>query len=165
MLESFATNAPDPLHWTLNSYFGPFCTRWVHLGPFYCLSKLISKWAELVQLMQKCVLWSRVGIFHNEHTRSTPFYPKLMLWCISYILDMFRTISLQHETRCRTSQIGAINSKVRDTKACRIFYNDCTRSTPFDPKLILWCILYCLGTFGTFFSFWNSFQNGPNWCN
>ena len=60
-----------------------------------------------------------------------------MLWCISYILDVFRTISLQHDTRCRTSQIGAINSKVRATKACRIFYNDCTRSTPFDPKLII----------------------------
>ena len=104
---------------------------------------------------------SRVGIFHNEHTRSTPLYPKLKLWCISYILDVFRTISLQHESRCRTSQIGAINSKVRATKACRIFYNDYTRSTPFDSKLIFLCILYCLGALWTiFFPFETRFKTG-----
>ena len=100
-------------------HFGPFRTRWVHLGPFYYLTKLISKRAQLVQLMQKCVLWSRVGIFHNECARSTPLYPKLMLWCVSYILYMFWTIWLQHETRCKMGQTGAINAKVRSTKASR----------------------------------------------
>ena len=33
-LEFFATNAPNPPHWTLNSCFGVFCTISVHLGPF-----------------------------------------------------------------------------------------------------------------------------------
>jgi len=30
----FATNAPDPPHWTLNSYFDAFRTILVHWGPF-----------------------------------------------------------------------------------------------------------------------------------
>ena len=32
--EFFATNAPVPPHWTLNSCFGAFRTILVHLGPF-----------------------------------------------------------------------------------------------------------------------------------
>ena len=46
----------------------------VHLGPFGCLTKLGAKQAELVQ---KFVTRSRVGIFRNEHTRSTPLDPKI----------------------------------------------------------------------------------------
>src|SRR6185295_7502025 len=30
-----------------------------------------------------------------------------------------------------------------------IFRNECTRSTPLDPKLIFWCVSYYLGAFGT----------------
>ena len=34
---------------------------------------------------------------------------------------------------------------------CRIgiFRNECTRSTPLDPKLMLWCVSYYLGAFET----------------
>ena len=46
--EFFATNAPNPPHWTLNSCFGAFRTIWVHFGPFGCLIKLGAKRAELV---------------------------------------------------------------------------------------------------------------------
>ena len=42
--EFLATNAPNPLHWTLNRHFGAFCTIWVHSGPFGCLTKLGAKW-------------------------------------------------------------------------------------------------------------------------
>ena len=35
--EFFATNTPDPPHWTLNLRFGAFATIWVHSGPFGCL--------------------------------------------------------------------------------------------------------------------------------
>ena len=31
----------------------------------------------------------------------------------------------------------------------RFFYNECTHSTPLDPKLTFWCVLYHLGAFGT----------------
>ena len=76
----FATNAPSPPHWTLDSCFGAFRTIWVHSGPFGCLTKLGAKHYELVQ---KFVPRSRVRIFRNESTRSTPWDPKLMFLCIS----------------------------------------------------------------------------------
>ena len=64
--EVFATNAPDPPHWTPNSTFVTFRSVWVHLGPFrYCM-KLGAKWAELVQLMQKFMPRSRFQIFRKE---------------------------------------------------------------------------------------------------
>jgi hypothetical protein len=50
-----------------------------------------------------------------------PIVPKLVLWYISYILDVFLTISLQHKTRCKTGQTVAISAKVRATKVCRNF--------------------------------------------
>jgi hypothetical protein len=93
-VEIFRNKRSRSPHLILNSCFGAFRTRWVHLGPFCCLTKLISKQAELVQLMQKFVPWSRVRIFQNERTRSTPLYPKLMLWCVLYILDVFWTVWL-----------------------------------------------------------------------
>src|SRR6185312_4142281 len=53
-------------------------------GPFGCLPTLGAKRAELVQ---KFVPRTRVGIFRNERTRSTPLDPKLTFWCVSYYLD------------------------------------------------------------------------------
>ena len=57
-------------HWTPNSSFVAFHSVWVHLGPFRCCMKLGANQVELVQLMQKFVQWSHVGIFRNEGTRS-----------------------------------------------------------------------------------------------
>ena len=74
-IKFFATNAPDPTHWTLNSCFGEFHTIWVHLGPLGCPTKFGEKRAEI---MQKFVPRSHVGIFRNERTRSTPMDPTLM---------------------------------------------------------------------------------------
>jgi hypothetical protein len=45
--EFFATNAPDPPHWTLNSCFGVFRTIGMHLGPFGWITKSVQngpKW-------------------------------------------------------------------------------------------------------------------------
>ena len=55
----------------------------MHLGPFGCLTELVAKQAEQVQ---KFVARSRVGIFRNERTRSTPLDPKLKFWYVSYYL-------------------------------------------------------------------------------
>src|SRR6185312_6355060 len=86
-------------HCTLNTCFGVFCTIWMYLEPFGCLTKLSAKRAELVQ---KFVPQSRVIIFRNEHTRLTPLGPKLMFWCISYYLGAFGTVWLPYKTRCKT---------------------------------------------------------------
>ena len=66
----------------LNSCFGAFHSVWVNLGPFrYCM-KLGAKWAELVQLMQKVMPRSRLRIFRNECTLSTPLDPEIMFYFV-----------------------------------------------------------------------------------
>src|SRR6185436_9298330 len=138
-------NAPDPPHFTLNSRFAAFCTIWVHLGPFGCLTKLGAKWAELVQ---KFVPRSRVGIFRNECTRSSLLDPKLTFWCISYYLGALGTVCLPYETRCKTGRTSAI---VRATKSRRIFSQRTHPILPIGPKtdllvrfILFWCTRDCL---------------------
>ena len=55
-----------------------FCSIWVHLGSFRNYMKLGTKRDELVQLVQKFVQRSHIGIFRNGRTLSTPFDPKAM---------------------------------------------------------------------------------------
>ena len=88
---------------------------WVNSGLFGCLTKLGAKWAELVQ---KFVPRSRVRIFHNKSTRSTPLDPKLTFWCVSYCFGAFGTAWLPYETRSKT---GRTSAKFRATKSRRNF--------------------------------------------
>ena len=104
----------------LDPYLMSRCVSY-YLGAFgkvCCVTTLSLKRAKPVQ---KFVQRSRIGIFHNEHTRSTPLYPKPMLWCVSYSLDVLSTTRLQHKTRCKMGQTSAINANVRSTKARRSF--------------------------------------------
>ena len=102
LLEFFATNAPNPHHWTLNSCFCAFLSVRMHLGPFCYCTKLAAKRAKLVQLMQKFVQRYLVKTFCNERSRSTPLDPKLMLLCISFRSRAYGTVLLLHETCCKT---------------------------------------------------------------
>src|SRR6185369_11373426 len=144
-------------HWTPNSCFGAFHTIWAHLGPLGCLTKLGAKRAELVQ---KFVTQSRVGIFHNERTRSTPLDSKLMFWSILYYLGAFGTIWLPYETRCK---MGQIRAKVRATKSRRNFLQRTHSMHPIGPKT------HVLARFVQFGCIWdnliclrNSVPNRPN---
>ena len=67
--------------WFVSYYLGA-------LGTLGCLTKLGAKRAELVQ---KFVPRSRVRIFRNERTRSTPLDPKLKFCCVLYYLGAFGT--------------------------------------------------------------------------
>jgi len=138
--EFFAMNPPDPLHWSLNSYFGAFRTIWVHLRSFGCLTKLGAKRSELVQ---KFGPRSRVGVFHDERTRSTPLEPKLMFWCVSYHLGPLCFLTKLRAKRSELVQKFVPRSRVG------ILRNEHIRSTPLDPKLLFCCVLYHLGAFGT----------------
>ena len=116
----------------------------MHSGPFGCLTKLGAKRAELVQ---KFVPRSRVGIFCNESTRSTPFNPKLMFWCISYHLGVFGTVWLPYKALWKT---GRTSAKVRATKSR---WNFSQRTHPIHsigPQTdVLVRFSYNLGAFGT----------------
>jgi len=106
---------------TQNSNFGASRSVWVHLAMFQYYTKLGAKLAEQVQLMQKFVPWSRIRIFQNERTQSTPSNPNLMFWCVSTWLGVFSNISLLHETWCKTGWTGAINAQVHTMKSHRNF--------------------------------------------
>ena len=67
----------------LNSCFWAFHSARVDLGMFRWGSKLGAKRAELVHLVQKFERRSRVGIFHNERTQTSPYDPKLIFWRVS----------------------------------------------------------------------------------
>ena len=75
-------NAPKHNKAQQNMSSGSNGVDWVHLDPFHYRFKLDEKWAELVQLIQKFVRRSCVGICRNEHTRSTPWDQKLMFCCV-----------------------------------------------------------------------------------
>ena len=145
--EFFATNPLDPLHWSLDSCFGAFCTIWVFLRQFGCLTKLGAKRSELVQ---KFVPQSRVGIFRNESTRSTPWEPKLMFLCISYHLDPFGIVRLPYETHGKT---GRTSANVRGTKSSRIFFATNASNPPH------WNLNSC---FGLFCTIWDHLVSLPN---
>ena len=119
--EFFATNAPDPPHWTQNSWFGTFHTVCVHLGPFHYCMKLGAKRAELVQLMWKFVPRSRFVISQNDCDRSIPCDPKLIFWSISLCSGGFGNFSLWQYTRCKTGWSAAINAKVYAMRSQRKF--------------------------------------------
>jgi len=91
---------PKLTFWCISYYLGAFGAVWL-------LTKLAAKRAELVQ---RFVPRSRIGIFHNKHTRTTPLDPKLMFCCILYYLGAFRAVWLPYETRCKT---GRTSAKVR----------------------------------------------------
>ena len=105
--------------------------------------KLGRKRAELVQ---KFVPRSRVGIFRNEGTRSTPLDPKLMFCCISYYLGAFGAVWLL--TKLGTKRAELVQKFV---PGCCVgfFRNERARSTPLDPKLMFWCVSYNFCAFGT----------------
>ena len=143
MSEFFATNPLDPLHWTLNSCFGAFRTIWVHLRPFGCLTKLGAKRFELVQ---KFVARRRVGAFCYERTRSSELDPKHMFW-------RFLTICVHLGLLGCLTKLGAkrveLVQKFVPRSRIGIFRDEHTRSTPYNPKLMFWCVSYHLGAFGT----------------
>ena len=116
----------------------------MHSGPFGCLTKLGAKRAELVR---KFVPRSRVRIFCNECTRSTPLDPKLTFWCV------FHTIWVHSGPFGSLTKLGAKQAELVQMfvprSRVRTFRNEHTQSTPFGNKLTFWCILYHLGAFGT----------------
>ena len=138
----------------------------MHSGPFVCLTKLGAKRAELVQ---KFVPRSRVGIFRNEHTRSSPLDPKRRFGAFHTIwvhLGPFGCLKKLSAKRAELVQKFVPQSHVRICRNertrstplypkltfCTIWVhcgNERTRSTQLDPKLTFWCISYYLGAFGT----------------
>ena len=71
-------------------------------GTVCCVTTLSSKRAKLVQ---KFVPRSRVGIFHNERTRSTQLDSKLMFLCVLHYLDVFGTVWLPTKLGAKRAEV------------------------------------------------------------
>ena len=104
----------------------------------------------------------RVGIFHNELTRSTLWDSKLMFWCVSYYLGAFGTVwlplqnSVQNGLKWCKSSCHEVVSEVFATNA---------------PDPPYWTLTSCFVAFrtiwvhlGQFVALQHSVQNGLNWC-
>ena len=128
--EFFATNAPDPPHRTINLCF---CCVSYYLGAFGTVWLPYKTQCKRAKLVQKFMPRSRVGIFHDECTWSTPLDPNLIFWCLSYYLGAFCTVWLPYESWCKT---GRTSAKVREWSRVGIFHTERTRSTPLDAKLM-----------------------------
>ena len=107
--------------------------------------------------MQKFVKRSRIGIFRNKHTRSTPLDPKLRFW-------VFRTICVHSGPFGCLTKLGAkwteLVQKFLPRSRIGIFHNERTQFTPLDSKMTFWCVLYYLGAFGTV---WLLTKLGAKW--
>ena len=82
---------------------------------------------------------SRVRIFRTERTLSTPFVPKLLFWCISYHLGHLGPFGCLTKLVAKRAELV---QKFVPRSRFSIFYNERTRSTPLDPKLMFWCVSY-----------------------
>ena len=84
MSEFFANNTPDPPYWPLPHV----SVRFVLFGCIWDSLLCYNTQFQMGKLVQKFVPRSRVGIFRNERTRSTPLDSKLMFW--------YRLVTLQN---------------------------------------------------------------------
>ena len=122
-----------------------------HLGAFgtiMLLHKLDAKHAKLVQLMQNFVQRSRVVIFHNERSWSTPLDPKLMclvrLFSVWVHFGPFLYCTILAAKRAKLVQLM---QKFVPWCLVRIFETNAT--DPLDPKLMFWCVSFRSGAFWT----------------
>ena len=95
-----------------------FCCISYHLDTFGTVWLPYFLGVKRAELVQMFVPRSRVRIFRNERTRSTPLDPKMTFYYISYHLRVFGTIWLPYETRCKT---GRTSPNVPATKSRQNF--------------------------------------------
>src|SRR6185312_8511215 len=128
---------PKLMFWSFFYYLGAFGTIWL---PYKTRCKTGQNWCK-----SSCQEVAS-EFFETKAPDPPPLDPKLIFWCVSYYLGAFGTLWLPYNTQCKTGQTGA---KVRATKSRWNFSNEHPRSTPLDPKLMFWCVLYYLVHLGT----------------
>ena len=130
-----------PLDPKLN--FCSFRSVWVHLGPFHYCMKLGAYWAELEQLMQNFMPRSRVWIFRNECTRSTPLDPKLLFGSVVFGCIWDRSVALRYSVENGTNCCNKCKSSSHKV-ALEFFLQ---QIHPIHSMFL--CISQCLGALGT----------------
>ena len=126
---------------------------WTHLGPFCYYVKLGANRADLVQLMEKFVQQSRVGIFCNEGTqfKSLDFSQRrCLIHCctLNSCSGVFRNVLVHLRQFRYCMKLGAnraelvqLMQKFVQRSPVGIFWYEGIRSMPLNPKLMIWCVL------------------------
>src|SRR6185312_5814941 len=74
-------------------------------------------------------------------------------WTLNLHFGAFRTIWVHSGPFGCLTKLGAklaeLVQKFVQRSRIGIFHNERDRSTPLDPKMMFWCVLYHLGAFGT----------------
>jgi hypothetical protein len=98
---------------------GPKTHVFGHFGSFRYCTKADAKLPELVPLTQKFAIQSRVGIFRNERTRSTPLDPKLMFCGVSdrFVIARKSTQNWTNWCHYRSSSLNKVVSEFFATNA------------------------------------------------
>ena len=137
----FATNAPNPLRWTLKSCFRVLHSVWVHLLSFCNYMKFDAKRGKLVQLMQSS--WHEVtsGFF----AMNTPNPPH---WTLNSCFRKFHSVWVHllwfrncMKLSAQRCELVQLMQKFMPPSHVRIFCNERIQYTPLDPKLMFFCVL------------------------
>ena len=142
--EFFATNAPVPPHWTLNSCvwcisynFGAFGTVWLTYET-RCKTGRTGTKVRGTKSHRNFSKWTHP--IHPIGPQTHVLVHFVQLWCIGD-----RLVDL--------SKLGAKQAKLvqkfMPRGRVRIFHNERTRSNPLDSKHMFWYVLYYLDEFGT----------------
>jgi hypothetical protein len=118
--------------------------------PFRYCTKVDARLAEQMPLAHKFAKKTRVRIFWNECTRSTPWDPKLIFW------GRFGPFRYCTKVDAKQSELAPLMPKSAKRSCVEIFRSERTRSTPLDPKLMFW---------GVSDSFVTARKSMQNWLN
>ena len=139
-IKNFRNECTQSTHWTLNSCLCASHSDWVYLAIFSYYTKLGAKRVELVQLMQKFVLWSRIRIFRNDRTQSTHWTLNSCLCASRSVWVHFGLFRYCTKLGTKWAELVQLMHMFLPRSRIRIFCNERTRSTPLDPKLMFWCV-------------------------
>ena len=145
-MKFFATKAPGPPHWTLNSCFGEFCSVWVHLGSFRYYTKLGAIWAVTCAISEKSSCHEVVSKFFATNAPIPPH------WTINSGFGAFHGVWLHLGSFHYHTKLGAnwakglqLVRKVHAMKSCCNFSQQIHMIHPIGPKTK---VLVCFIVFG-----------------
>jgi hypothetical protein len=144
-------NVPDPLHWTQNSCFGA-CRTVSLLHESRCKTRRTSAINDQVRYMKLRWLFSqRTHVIHS-------IGPKTQVNRKCLISKSSGPFRYSTKVDAELAELVPLTHKFAKGSCVGFFRNERTRSTPLDPKLMVW------GISDRFVTARKSMQNWSNWC-
>ena len=126
--------------WCVSYYFGAFGTVWL---PYETRCKTGPTSAKVRVSKSRRKFSQRTHPIHTIRPYTNVLVRFILFGCFR---DRF--VALRNKLGAKRQLVQKFGPRSR----FGIFRNEHTRSTPLDPKLTFWCVLYYLGAFGTVWS-------------